>query len=57
MIVKLTREAAKPGSRKTAGIRLALPNFRATASPVTFEQMRRNDQRGKKLLLRERRAR
>lgn len=55
--MKATREAARLRSRKTAGTRHALPIFSAAASPVTFEQMRKNDQRGTKLLLRDRRIR
>ena len=69
--MKAAREAAKLRSRKTAGTRHALPIFSAAASPVAFESyiatgkgdqeifgmMRRNDQRGTKLLLRERRIR
>lgn len=55
--MKATREAAKLRSRKSAGTRHALPKFSATASPVTFDQMRSNDQRGAKLVLHERRTR
>lgn len=55
--MKDTREAAKLRSRKTAGTRHALPISSAAASPVTFEQMRKNDQRGTKLLMQDRRTR